>query len=175
MVPVMGAHEMFAMNEAVRTVASPAGIWAVVIVAIAALAFWLTAITVVSRNPGGRRRKAPERYGPVLGGTHVSECGRSVAPSRQSDAVFADREADFYLGPRPAGEPAPGRTQARPAPAGRGPAPGANVTVIPGPRQAGPEAGEPEQAGQPQAPAMPAQRGGEADRPRRAAAGPGEG
>lgn len=150
---------MIAMIEAARTAASPAGIWAVVIVALSALAFWLGALAIVSRNPGGRRRRAPDMPGPVLGGTHVSDCGRSVAPSRRSSAVFAADEADIYLA-RSARQPE--------APAA---APATNVTVVPGQRTAGSPAARPG-AGRPE---MPAPRTGDADRPRPAATGSGPG
>lgn len=90
---------MSVMIEASRTTASPAGIWAVVIVAVAGLGFWLSAVALASRDPSIRHRRVPDMPGPVLGGTHVSDCGRSVAPNRDFAAAFDSREEDAYHAP----------------------------------------------------------------------------
>jgi hypothetical protein len=79
-----------AMVEAVRTTASPAAIWAIVVVAVGCLVFWLVAIWVADKNPVWRHWQAPEMPGPVLGGIHAAEGGRSVAPNREAPAVFTE-------------------------------------------------------------------------------------
>jgi len=137
------------MYEAAQTNVSPAGIWAIVAVAVVCLAFWLTAIAIAARNPGAGRRRMPSHPGPVLGGAHVSDCGRSVAPNRDSAATFADSEAEAlaaYPGAVAAGA-ADARASAPARVPGTGPEP---------PRRT---------ASQPTAPAVPVQRAGDADRP----------
>src|ERR1700756_4766796 len=79
-----------AMVEAVRTTASPAAIWTIVVVAVGCLLFWLAAIWVADKNPFWRHWQAPEMQGPVLGGIHAAEGGRSVAPNREAPAVFTE-------------------------------------------------------------------------------------
>jgi hypothetical protein len=162
------------MYEAAQTNVSTAGIWAIIVVAVACLAFWLGALALAARDPGvgdkrmpGMNRRMSGMMGPVLGGTHVSDCHRSVAPSRSSEATFADAEAEAILGatvapsaPAAAGAPAAGAAAA---------APGQRVTGgAPVPSQSG--AGQ-SGAGQSGAPTIPAQQTGDADQPRRAGAG----
>jgi hypothetical protein len=77
------------MVEAVRTTASTAELWAIVVVPVACLAFWLGAIAVADIRPFWRGR-APNMPGPVLGGMHSAEGGRSVAPSRDAPATFTE-------------------------------------------------------------------------------------
>jgi hypothetical protein len=81
------------MVEAVRTTASPAAIWAICIVAVACLAFWLIMISYADKHPYVRHRRLPEMPGPVLGGVHLAEGGRSVAPGRELPAVLPDLAA----------------------------------------------------------------------------------
>ena len=74
-------------------IASAAATWAIVIVAVVCLSFWLVAVLVFATRP--RRAKnanEPKMPGPVLGGMHFAEGGRSVAPDRDSPAVFTDQE-----------------------------------------------------------------------------------
>ncbi len=78
------------MVEAVRTTASPAAIWAICVVAVGCLAFWLGALAVADRNPYWRHWRNPDMPGPALGGTHVAEGGRSVSPDREAPAVFGE-------------------------------------------------------------------------------------
>jgi hypothetical protein len=78
------------MVEAVRTTASPAAIWAICVVAVACLAFWLSMVTYADKHPYVRHRRLPDMPGPVLGGIHLAEGGRSVAPSRELPAVLPD-------------------------------------------------------------------------------------
>lgn len=139
------------MHEAAQTNVSTTGIWVIVVVSVACLAFWLGAVALASRDPGVRHRRTPDTnrrmpdmMGPVLGGTHVSDCRRSVAPSRSSEATFADTEAKALLG---AGVPGPRVPDAAPVPTGQ------------------------QAAGQPEAPVVPAQQTGDADQPRRANTG----
>ena len=59
-------------------------------VAVGCLVFWLVAIWVADKNPFWRHWQAPEMQGPVLGGIHAAEGGRSVAPNREAPAVFTE-------------------------------------------------------------------------------------
>jgi hypothetical protein len=56
------------MDLAVRTTASPAAIWTIVIVAVVLLAFWLVMVMVYANRPDPRHRQAADMPGPVLGG-----------------------------------------------------------------------------------------------------------
>lgn len=59
---------MIAMIEAARTTVSPAGVWALVIVAVCSLTFWLTAVNIAARSTGsGRHRRTPETPAPATG------------------------------------------------------------------------------------------------------------
>jgi hypothetical protein len=83
--------------SAVHQLATPAGIWAIVIVAVVCLAFWLTMVVTVAQRGYARderrRRQAPQlpRVGgrdlPVIGGMHAGAGGRSLAPSRDEPAT----------------------------------------------------------------------------------------
>lgn len=69
------------MVEASQTSVSPAGIWAIVIVMVLVLAFWLTAIALADRSQArasGRARLASDTV-PTLGGAWA---GGSVAGAR---------------------------------------------------------------------------------------------
>jgi hypothetical protein len=156
------------MYEAAQTNVSTAGIWAIIVVAVACLAFWLGALALAARNPGvgdkrtpGMNRRMSGMMGPVLGGTHVSDCHRSVAPSRSSEATFADAEAEAILGATVAA----GAAAAAPGQRVTG---GAPVPSQSGAGQSGAGQSGGRQAG---APAVPAQQTGDADQPRRADAG----
>ena len=103
------------MVEAVQTNVSPAGIWAIVIVAVILLAFWLTAITLADRSQvraSGRARMAGD-MGPAWDESiphgempppadlpaQPTAAGRhSVPPQRTGDA---DRAARSYAAPAP--------------------------------------------------------------------------
>jgi hypothetical protein len=129
------------MIDAARTTASPAAIWAICIVAVACLAFWLFMVSYADRHPYVRNRRLPDMPGPVLGGVHLAEGGRSVAPNRELPADLTP----------PPQIPAQRASQAAQAPA-----------TAPGP----PAAGEPTAAGAPaQSGPVPAQRTQEADTP----------
>jgi hypothetical protein len=107
------------MVEAVQTNVSPAGIWAIVIVAVVLLAFWLTAITLADRSQvraSGRARMAgeigPASDGPWVGGSATDEqatqlreeavpepIGRHAVPTQRTGD--ADRAARSYAAPAP--------------------------------------------------------------------------
>jgi hypothetical protein len=157
------------MYEAVQTTnVSAAEIWAIVAVAVACLAFWLIALGIASRDPGIGRPHRPSLPGPVLGGIHVSDCARSVAPSRDSAATFADAEADALAAAARAAHA--GATDADGVDAGAGaPAPGA--APVPSPRAPDQPAGTPTGQTAPTAvQAIPGQRTRDADQPRRTGA-----
>jgi hypothetical protein len=119
--------------EAARTTASPAAIWAIAVVAVGCLAFWLGAIWVADRNPVWRHWQMPEMPGPVLGGIHAAEGGRSVAPNREAPAVFTEPLQGVPV--QRAGEPT----------ATAAPATGEAPTAGPGlPAQRGADADQPE-------------------------------
>ena len=71
------------MVEASQTTTSPAGIWAIIIVAVVLLAFWLAAILLADRSQvraSGRARLAVD--GPAPGGAWV---GGSLQGERATD------------------------------------------------------------------------------------------
>jgi hypothetical protein len=96
------------MIEAARTSASPAAIWTICIVAVACLAFWLGMVSYADRHPYVRDRRLPDMPGPVLGGIHLAEGGRSVAPSRElpADLTLAEQQIPPQRAPQPAQAPA---------------------------------------------------------------------
>jgi hypothetical protein len=124
------------MIEAARTTASPAAIWTIAVVAVGCLVFWLGAIWVADKNPVWRHWQAPEMPGPVLGGIHAAEGGRSVAPHREAPAVFTEPLQEVPA--QRTGEPEP---TAAPA-AGEAPAAGAAL-----PPQRSADADQPERTG----------------------------
>jgi hypothetical protein len=153
------------MVLAEHTTASPAAIWAIVAVAVGCLAFWLGAVVMADRHPYVRHPQVPDMPGPVLGGTHLAEGGRSVSPDRDAPAVFTDAEvieltAPVMAGPeRPGGPPVPEQRGTEPLPASGQEA-----------RQQPPVA---KPLAMPATPGMPAQRAGEGDQAKPSAAGPG--
>jgi outer membrane biosynthesis protein TonB len=84
------------MFEAVKTTASPAEIWTIVVVAVVFLAFWLGAVAWADRHPLWRGRHWSELQGPVLGGMHVAGGGRSVAPNREAPSVLTNTDEVPY-------------------------------------------------------------------------------
>jgi hypothetical protein len=74
-------------------VASAAATWAIVIVVVLCLAFWLVAVEVFAPRSRRRNVRLPRMTGPVLGGMHLAEGGRSVAPNRDAPALLTDEEA----------------------------------------------------------------------------------
>jgi hypothetical protein len=135
------------MILAVNTHTSSAGLWAIVAVAVACLAFWLIMVVGWASRPEARgrvpRTRPPARMrggqdtaaplGPVMGGTHVAEGGRSLAPRRDAPAMAmagawggADREpeaAEPGTAARGGEEPAVTRDDMPKVPRPRSPAP----------------------------------------------------
>lgn len=154
------------MIEAAKTYASTGEIWAIVVVAVISLAIWLVGIAWTAEHPTWRHHQLPDMQGPVVGGMHVAEGGRSVAPNRVAPPVLTivDETTPDQAGTEPeremAGAPYPG------------PGPAAGRPRVPGQqRQEGvaqPPAGQ--RAG---AQSMPAQRTGDADQPEHATTGAG--
>jgi hypothetical protein len=107
--------------EAVKTTASAGELWAIVIVAVGTLAFWLGMVAWADMHPFVRGRQAPDMRGPVLGGMHLGSGGRSVSPNREAPPVLTnvddvpydqrdyepehDEAAQWAGGTRGAGEP----------------------------------------------------------------------
>jgi hypothetical protein len=105
------------MTEAVRTTASPAAIWAICVVAVVCLAFWLFMINYADRHPYVRHRRLPDMPGPVLGGIHLAEGGRSVAPNRElpADLTIPEPQVPPQRTPQPSSEPTTAGAPAQPA------------------------------------------------------------
>lgn len=123
------------MIDAVQTHPSPAGIWAIAVVAVASLVFWLAVVAIASRKPGasGRPPRGPGAGGSVLGGTHVAAGGRSVAPNRDAPATLAGAEPDAAQDAAPgAAVPPRQRTAEEPAAPPREPAPPTEPAAPPG-------------------------------------------
>ena len=74
------------MDLALRTTASPAAIWVIVVVAVVLLAFWLFMVMVFANRPDPRLRPAADMPGPVLGGIPMAE-RTSVAQAPEPDAA----------------------------------------------------------------------------------------
>jgi len=160
------------MIEAVRTTASPAAIWAIVIVAVVCLAIWLGAVAWADMHPIWRHHQEPEMPGSVLGGVHRAAGGRSVAPDRNEPAIETGELAQVpaQRGMEPESATAAAAAEQRAAAYGPG---AAREPVLPARRQAA--ADQPQPAATTQAggtPEMPAQRTGDADRPEQSTAGP---
>ena len=105
------------MFAASQTTGTTGGIWAIIIVAVLALAFWLTAIVLADRSQvraSGRARLAGE-IGPVPDGTWAD---RSVPGER---AVEIPQQADEAVpqGEKPTRTDIPAQPAAHPAEAGR--------------------------------------------------------
>jgi hypothetical protein len=76
--------------EAVKTTASTAEIWAIVVVAVVCLAFWLGVVAWADMHPIVRQRQVSDMPGPVMGGMHVGSGGRSVSPNREAPSVLTN-------------------------------------------------------------------------------------
>jgi hypothetical protein len=121
------------MDLAVRTTASPAAIWAIVIVAVVSLAFWLIMVMVYANRPDPRNRPVADMPGPVLGGIHMAAGGRSVSPTRDAPAMF---DEDVLAGLAGAPQPEAAQVPAQRGPqAPAGPAPAAETPSEPIPAQ----------------------------------------
>jgi hypothetical protein len=121
------------MDLAVRTTASPAAIWVIVIVAVVLLAFWLFMVMVFATRPDPRLRPAAGMPGsgaamldhgafanlgmaPPQPGTRVPEQRGPAAPAEPAPAVGAvEPPAEPIPGQRtPASGSAPAETANRP-------------------------------------------------------------
>lgn len=154
------------MVEAVRTTASPAAIWTIVVVAVVVLVFWLTAVLLADRyqvRTSGRWRMS----------------GEAELAAGETQAAAGNAWADESLAGEDAGAAAREPIGARAGAASDYVTEGEIPTRVDLPTQsAGPDA-MPTQPVQvpPQAPptrqhTMPAQRSGDADRAERSYAGP---
>lgn len=84
------------MDLALKTTASPAAIWVIVVVAVVLLAFWLFMVLVFATRPDPRLRPAASMPGPVRGGIQMAAGGHSVEAPAESIPVqrsAADRPA----------------------------------------------------------------------------------
>lgn len=163
------------MIEAAKTTASAGEVWAICVVAVSCLAFWLIMVAWADRNPiwRGRNVHVSEMEGPVLGGMHVAGGGRSVAPNRDAPSVLTDVD-DVPYNQRDYEPEHEMSEQWREAP------PGTGEFWVPVQRGAEQAPAQPQptraeqatdQAGAGQV--MPAQRTGDADRPEPSVAEPG--
>ena len=81
------------MDLALRTTASPAAIWVIVVVSVVLLVFWLFMVMVFANRPDPRLRPKADMPGLVLGGIHMAAGGHSVEapaepiPAQRSAAV----------------------------------------------------------------------------------------
>jgi len=71
----------------VQTTASTAGIWAIVIVGVIFLAFYLFMVCVIAPRPDRPSGRVSDLRVAVLGGTHLSSGGRSLSPRRDELAT----------------------------------------------------------------------------------------
>ena len=79
------------MDLALKTTASPAAIWVIVVVSVVLLAFWLFMVMVFATRPDPRLRPAASMPGPVRGGINMGAGGHSVeAPA---EPIPAQRSA----------------------------------------------------------------------------------
>ncbi len=106
------------MIEAVKTTASPAEIWAIVVVSVVCLAIWLGGILWVGEHPLWAHHMETDMPGPVLGGIHVAEGGRSVSPNREAPATFTEPQAEVPA-QRTGAADQPERSRTGQPPAGR--------------------------------------------------------
>lgn len=136
------------MILAANTTTSTAGLWAIVAVTVVGLAFWLVMVVGVAARPEARSRRprwtrppasTPEGQetmapiGPVMGGAHVAEGGRSVAPRRDAPAMATAGARNGADGAREAAEPG--------SAAGAGDEPAVtrdDIPAVPGPRSGAP-------------------------------------
>jgi hypothetical protein len=141
--------------------------WIMCIVIVGSLIGMLGVITLASRHPSFRNPRVPSMSGPVLGGMHLSEGGRSVAPTGQEPAELTETELGAMRAAETGGGPGAARPEVpvQPMPAAPGRVPG---QAVPAQRSAELEqtvplqvAGRSDQAEQ----AVPRQRSGQADRP----------
>ena len=96
------------MYLAEKTTASPAGIWAIVIVAVVCLAFWLVMVVGIAPRPDARQRRGQQSLRvPLAGGDQVPVSGAPVTETRD--------DLHPLPSPRSTGEPGVQRTARAPA------------------------------------------------------------
>ena len=105
------------MDLAVRTTASPAAIWTIVVVAVVLLVFWLGMIWYADAHPYVRQNRLPDMPGPgaaMLDDGALANLG--AAPPQPETRVPEQREPAAPAGPAPAvgaveppAEPIPGQ------------------------------------------------------------------
>jgi hypothetical protein len=93
------------MDLAVRTTASPAAIWVIVIVAVVLLAFWLIMVMVYATRPDPRLRRLAGVPGPALDGIQMAAGAPGTSAGAPTEAIPAQRAG-------PAGTPASAGTTA---------------------------------------------------------------
>jgi len=112
------------MDLAVRTTASPAAIWAIVIVAVVFLAFWLVMVMVYANRPDPRFRQLAARSSPVLG-LAADRPAAGQVPAQRGPAAQTEAPTE----PIPAQRAASGGA----LPADTEPAGAASANVVDGP------------------------------------------
>jgi hypothetical protein len=113
------------MDLAVRTTASPAAIWTIVVVAVALLAFWLIMIWYADAHPYVRQSPLRDRPGPgaaMVDGDVLANLGAAPpqpetrVPEQRGPAAPAESATEPIPGQRtPAGGSAPAETANRPS------------------------------------------------------------
>jgi hypothetical protein len=105
------------MDLAVRTTASPAAIWTIVVVAVVCLVFWLAMIWYADRHPYVRQSRLPDMRGPgaaMLDDDVLANLG--AAPPQPETRVPGQRgpqaSAPAAGAAEPATEPIPGQRTA---------------------------------------------------------------
>jgi hypothetical protein len=145
------------MSLAAKTVATPAQTWAIVIVAVICLAFWLVMVVAIAPRPDSKKRQRQQQAlqapfagatpVPVSGGMHAAAGGRSVAPSRDAPAMEMPAPVEVPGREVPDAE-AEGTRETRD-----------DLPAVPGQRGRAQPAGEPAGSSPPDlGPRMPAQR-----------------
>lgn len=117
------------MDLAVRTTASPAAIWTIVVVAIVLLAFWLIMIWYADAHPYVRRSRPPDMPGPgaaMLDDDVLANLGAAPpqpetrVPGQRGPQAPAEPPTEPIPGQRTAaGDSAPAETTSRPSAGGQ--------------------------------------------------------
>jgi hypothetical protein len=72
--------------------ASATAIWVIVIVVVLCLSGWLSAVALAARRPYWKNAPRRPMIGPVVGGIHYADGGRSVSPDPRAPMQFTDEE-----------------------------------------------------------------------------------
>ena len=117
------------MDLAVRTTASPAAIWAIVVVAVVLLVFWLSMIWYADAHPYVRQSRLPDMPGPgaaMLDDDVLANLGAAPpqpetrVPEQRGPAAPVEPPTEPIPGQRtPAGGSAPTETASRPGAGGQ--------------------------------------------------------